>query len=576
MSGRHIDITVTRSRSRRRRTLLIVGAAAAVAALVAGISAVFPNHPDAATPKAVACHGTVGLRVATAPALGGPVTEIAQNWMAEHPSVHGRCVDVTVTSDASALQERTLADSGGAGTDLWLPDSSLWAHKLTADQAGLPGLTAAVDVRRSLAASPLVMVAAPNKATELNKVGARATWRQIVAGKLAMTVADPLSSTDGLLSLLTVEGLIHRPGATSTQLDLISVMVRISHATLSASQVGFDRLAAHPDNAPMLTASEQEVIAANTAAHATVAAAVYPDEGTLAYDYPIVRLRHADDDPALPTVAEQFEAQLRSPDARARYSRVGLRTVDGTLAQNFGAAQGVAAAPVPSLPAPKATQAVDILRLWSAALTDTHTLAVIDTSGSMNEPAGNGQSKIAVASGSAVAATGFFPDTSQLGLWAFASDQGPNTPWAQLVPLGLMTDRVGPVDRRHALVAAAQSLPGRVHGGTALYDTALAAFDAVRNSYDPARANSVVLLTDGQNDYAAGITLQALLTTLRTEVDPARPVPIITIGIGNADIKALQAISAATGGKAYLVRKAADVRGVFLDAVAQRRCRPSC
>jgi Ca-activated chloride channel family protein len=83
--------------------------------------------------------------------------------------------------------------------------------------------------------------------------------------------------------------------------------------------------------------------------------------------------------------------------------------------------------------------------------------------------------------------------------------------------------------------------------------------------------------TDGRNDYTDGITLDTLLATLRTKVDAARPVPIITIGIGTAvDAGVLQQISAVTGGKSYPVKNPDDIRGVFLDAVAQRRCRPSC
>jgi len=87
----------------------------------------------------------------------------------------------------------------------------------------------------------------------------------------------------------------------------------------------------------------------------------------------------------------------------------------------------------------------------------------------------------------------------------------------------------------------------------------------------------VVLLTDGQNDYPQGLTLTQLLTKLRALVDPARPVPIITVGIGGqADIPTLQHISAVTGGKTYVVRKPAEIRDVFLDAMLQRQCRPDC
>jgi uncharacterized protein YegL len=88
----------------------------------------------------------------------------------------------------------------------------------------------------------------------------------------------------------------------------------------------------------------------------------------------------------------------------------------------------------------------------------------------------------------------------------------------------------------------------------------------------------VVLLTDGRNeDDPVGIDLESLLTTLQTEVDPARPVPVITIGMGpEADLKALTQISEVTGAKAYLAEDPADIEQVFLDAMVERQCRPNC
>ena len=59
--------------------------------------------------------------------------------------------------------------------------------------------------------------------------------------------------------------------------------------------------------------------------------------------------------------------------------------------------------------------------------------------------------------------------------------------------------------------------------------------------------------------------------------DGVMPVPIIMVGLGDeVDMDALRAISAATGGKAYQAPNPEDIRGVLLDAVSQRRCRPNC
>ena len=87
-----------------------------------------------------------------------------------------------------------------------------------------------------------------------------------------------------------------------------------------------------------------------------------------------------------------------------------------------------------------------------------------------------------------------------------------------MVPLGPLGSTVG-TTRRQALIAAAATLPGRTGGDTGLYNTVLGAYNAVRTGYDPAAANSVVLLTDGSNTQTAGIDLATLLDTLRVADD---------------------------------------------------------
>ena len=67
----------------------------------------------------------------------------------------------------------------------------------------------------------------------------------------------------------------------------------------------------------------------------------------------------------------------------------------------------------------------------------------------------------------------------------------------------------------------------RIH----IYDTTLAAFQALQRSYAPQRINIVVLLTDGINDDpSGGINRAELLRRLKAEQDKERPVRIITIG----------------------------------------------
>ena len=165
----------------------------------------------------------------------------------------------------------------------------------------------------------------------------------------------------------------------------------------------------------------------------------------------------------------------------------------------------------------------------------------------------------------------FFPNSSALGLWVFSSDQSASTPWAQLVPLGLLADQLGAGQSPAGAADRRCRMPGRVHGGTALYDTVLAAYQQVQRSFDPSKVNSVVLMTDGAERLPG--RQDAERAAGRAAAAPTRPAGPGDHHRDRAGRRrsALSKISGATGGQYYQVRNAADISGVFLDAVAQRR-----
>jgi hypothetical protein len=249
----------------------------------------------------------------------------------------------------------------------------------------------------------------------------------------------------------------------------------------------------------------------------------------------------------------------------------GLRNASGdplpaTAAIPAGAAATTVA--IDSLAEPGSDDVADGMRVWSAASRESRTLLVIDVSGSMSASIGGGESKIGFAADAEKAAIDFFPDTSSLGLWTFSAKSNPADDWTQIVPLGSLGSTVNGTTRRQALVAAAATLANRTGGDTGLYNTVLGAFNAVRTGYDPAAANSVVLLTDGSNTQTAGVDLTTLLNTLRADTNSAAPLPIITIAVGkDADVATLQKISAATGGSTLTAAAPSDIRDAVLDAL---------
>jgi Mg-chelatase subunit ChlD len=565
MPGRHAPEGSARS---PRRTRLVLGAGALVVVGAVGAAFAFGNasaktsHNAAAAP----CTSPVTIRVATSPVIADSIRTLATNWQRT-----ARCTTVTVTPVDDRAAESAFA-SGGQTTDLWIPNSTVWAQELSADLTDAGAPAHAVTIGASVASSPLVLVAPAG--ASLPPVTPTVLAAALESGKAPFRLPSPLSSSEGVLGLHLLSALqpatSRRTPALAMQ-NLMAAMVVLSRSSIATPADGYAVLG---KSVQLFGASEQSVIAANRAAGQPVADAVYPAKVVGALDFPVVTISHPDANPAVVSAAAAFGATLPAVAAQGVFAANGFRDAKGDPIPGI---TGVGSAPIAQLPQPTLTETTDDLRMWSAATEASHTLAVIDVSGSMSEQAGNGQSKIAVAAQAAAAAVGYFGNNSAFGLWAFSSGKANGRPYAELAPLATLGSKDGTRTQRQALVAAALGLPGQVGGSTGLYDTALAAFEDVRNSYDPAKVNSVVLLTDGQNDYSGGLTLTQLLTKLRSLADPARPVPILTIGIGNqADIATLRQISAVTGGKTYVVANPAEIRGVFLDAMLQRQCRPDC
>jgi Ca-activated chloride channel homolog len=110
----------------------------------------------------------------------------------------------------------------------------------------------------------------------------------------------------------------------------------------------------------------------------------------------------------------------------------------------------------------------------------------------------------------------------------------------------------------------------RPGGRTGLYETTLAAVGYMRRHWVPDRINTVVLLTDGEDDNTtSGLTLSALVGRLGA-ANGDRPVRVITIAYGpEADANALRQIAAATRGATYELANPRDIQRVFISAISR-------
>ncbi|GLZ14079.1 hypothetical protein Acsp04_43140 [Actinomadura sp. NBRC 104425] len=189
MSGRH---RVRGMGGRRRRAVVAVSAGAAVlaAAVAYGVVRVRGcGGPDALT-----------LDVAAAPEIAPAVRSVAARFGAERHAVGGRCVRARVRAVESYAMSAALAgnaplDGGLRRPDVWIPDTSAWAHLAGASSG-------AVVTRTSVATTPLVAVLPGRPAG-----GAPPSWHDLLGTRddkptRRIAVPDPARDGAGIAALL--------------------------------------------------------------------------------------------------------------------------------------------------------------------------------------------------------------------------------------------------------------------------------------------------------------------------------------------------------------------------------------
>jgi Ca-activated chloride channel family protein len=298
-------------------------------------------------------------------------------------------------------------------------------------------------------------------------------------------------------------------------------------------------------------------------------AAVYPKDGTLFSDNPLFVLDAPWVTARQRAAAHAFEAFVLQPDNQRQALRFGFRPGNPQVAVGppVVTTNGVdPAQPQTTLGLPEPPVLGKLIGKWDAQRKSARVMLVIDVSGSMGEDAGaNGESKLDLAKQAAVSALGQFRGDDQVGLRIFSTDvsQAPPTDYTDVVP-------VGPIaDQRELIASRIRTLiPLR---GTPLYTVARASYDTLRDSFDPARINAVVLLTDGQNDDRRNNDLNGLLTDLRagSEGQSTAPVRLFTIGYGkDADLATLKQMADATNGASYDARDPRTIESVFTNVVS--------
>ena len=566
--GRHY-----RRPSKGQRAALAAGVVIAIAAVVgavtilvrsgsddtaAGVSApITSGSPDAGSTGTSSASGCA-LTVAAAPEIADAVGTVAAKV---------EDCQVTVTAVDPANFAASWAAAGAVHPDVWIPDSSVWVSWAAAAGVPVPADSP------SIAASPVVYALAAPTAAALSTAGP-VTINSLLGTRLSATpirmgLPAPRQSADA------VGGILALQSAVAGQSDARAALtwgLRSSPAGLPTS--GSDLLARiGSDRGTAVPVSEQAVWAHNTQAGAGAAVAVYPANGA-ALDYPFVALGGASS-----AAADELQRSLLAADGTAAVQAAGFRDPSGAAGPELAGSAGITPQTAGGTALSDAAAVESAVQDVEVSNEPSRLLAILDISGSMQSqvPGSGGQTRIDLAKAAAKRGLSLYPPDSEIGMWVFSTNLTPSTDYRELVPVGPLAPGPDGVTGQQKLAQALDGTQAIPDGGTGLYDTTLAAVRALRASWDPSRVNTVLILSDGMNDDANTISLPDLLTTLKNEADPKKPVTVISIGFGpDSDVDALTQISKATGGSTYVSLDPNDIGEIFLDAVGQRMCRPNC
>jgi len=540
------------------------------------------------------CTGSIKLNVAAATEIAPAVEQAANQWSTAGGAVNGTCVSVSVTgvnpaTMAAAIAREHQVTLPGLGSapasvvppDVWIPDSSTWLLRLKSEASGFVPTDGT-----SVADSPVV-VAVPVPVAEQafgwpdKKLG----WKDLVAqmtksNTVRTGIVDPIRDAAGLAGLLALSQAAGNDDAgRAAKVGALRALADGSSSLREDLLQKFPHSADANDVASSLSAaplSEEDVVAYNAEKPPIPLAALYLDPTPPPLDYPYAVMPEVDLTKA--AAATGLREVLQKATFKNLLASVGLRGPDGTVGDSFarpvGAPEKSAAAAAQGNTGGAAAGGLDAsvisqaLGGWAAITQPGRVLAVFDVSGSMLEPVptAGGATRAQVTQAAASQGLALFDDKWAVGVWLFSTELVGKQPWKELVPISPLTSA------RSQLQASVAKIVPKKDGGTGLYDTALAAYKTVQDSWQAGRVNSVILFTDGQNSNKDGITRDALVSELKKLNDPKRPVRMIIIGIGpEVDRKELQAITDATNSSGvFIAPDPAKISDIFLQAISSR------
>jgi Ca-activated chloride channel family protein len=440
------------------------------------------------------------------------------------------------------------------------PDSAIWLGTL--DQAWLAADSTRSPIVGSLARyalSPVVVAMWQSEAQKMGYPGKPIGWSDLVARATAepsFRWSHPATTTAA--GLLTVAAEFYAARGKTSQLtradlqDLAALeYVRKVEQTIqqygaeSEDQILVRLLDQRTRTVDAFVGQEALVVRYNRQTKAEKLVAIYPREGTLWMDHPLVLLEGPWLTPDQRRGFKEFADFLRSTPMQKIVLQEGYRPTDLSIALDdpsspISLANGVdPAQPQTLLQVPSASVLESIRSSWALLKRPANIYLVADVSGSMGE-----SDKLTRAREALLSFVGQVQsDSDRVALSAFASDV------REVVPL----DRLAA--NRSRLTSAVNGLSA--NGNTAFYDAVLTGAEKLHALRDQSRINVVLAMTDGKENASkrvkTGSGPQPLITALSDLAKRSGvSVLVFTVAYGSdADVDSMRLIAESTRGQAF-------------------------
>jgi Ca-activated chloride channel homolog len=419
----------------------------------------------------------------------------------------------------------------------------------------LQGSNRKVQGQQPIMLSPVILGVKDSTAQKLGWAGnPNVTWKDIAvaakSGQFRFAMTDPSASNSGFTALVGVAAAFSGSGNALTVADINSPELKdfFSGQALTAGSSGFlsDSYVRSQDSLDGIVNYESVLLSLNSGGklHHKLDL-IYPKEGIITADYPLMLLNSAKRD-----AYDKLTAYLRSADVQRRIMTTTNRRPalpEVTPDSRFPSQVLV------ELPFPGSLDVVNtlIVDYQNEIRLPSHPVFVLDLSGSMEGDRLDGLKKaLTNLTGLDSSLTGQFARfraREQITLITFSSQV-----------LGERTFTINDPDPNGPDMTALRNYVNGFHagGGTAIYDALEEAYRVAgaQKAKDPMGFYSVVLMTDGENN--EGRDGSTFLRDYQHWDADRRSVKTFTVLFGEASPQDLQQIASTTGGALFDSRNA--------------------